>query len=221
MPAPLTKPNRDAFEKDYMSLTNAEVCEKYHIAPGTMRAWMKYFGITKKSTRRTLSVGDVVGSWTIIERLYTNKYGSIRWRVQCSCGNIRTKATGHIIAAETIGHTCGHNKWTGHKDLPGKYWKGIVQKARLRGISVDVSVIDAWNLFEAQGGRCAMTGVALKFGTGQTASLDRKDSSLGYTSENLQWVHKRINMMKNKLDVNEFYDWCCRVAEHSKTRAAA
>jgi hypothetical protein len=41
-----------------------------------------------------------------------------------------------------------------------------------------------------------------------TASLDRKDSSKGYTKDNVQWIHKTINFMKGQMSDQEFVSWC-------------
>ena len=45
-----------------------------------------------------------------------------------------------------------------------------------------------------------------------TASLDRIDSSKGYVIGNVQWVHKDINIMKNKFDNQYFIDMCKKIA---------
>ena len=37
-------------------------------------------------------------------------------------------------------------------------------------------------------------------------SLDRIDSSKGYEENNVQWVHKDINLMKNKYDNKYFIE---------------
>jgi len=41
-----------------------------------------------------------------------------------------------------------------------------------------------------------------------TASLDRIDSTKGYTLDNIQWVHKTLNRLKMNLDNQEFIEWC-------------
>ena len=58
----------------------------------------------------------------------------------------------------------------------------------------------------------------LKFGTryyGEetTASLDRIDSSRGYDADNIQWVHKDINWMKQDFSQSEFIAYCRRVSK--------
>ena len=48
-----------------------------------------------------------------------------------------------------------------------------------------------------------------------TQSLDRIDSTKGYTIDNVQWVHKYINLMKHQLTQQQFIDFCKKVVEHT------
>jgi hypothetical protein len=48
-----------------------------------------------------------------------------------------------------------------------------------------------------------------------TASLDRIDSSKGYSKDNVQWVHKRLNAVKQNLTPEEFLFWCIKVVEQA------
>lgn len=50
----------------------------------------------------------------------------------------------------------------------------------------------------------------------QTASLDRINSSIGYTIDNVQWVHKKINMMKMDLSQEEFINYCRLVVKNNE-----
>ena len=45
-----------------------------------------------------------------------------------------------------------------------------------------------------------------------TASLDRKNSSLDYTKDNIQWVHKDVNYMKMSLSEKYFIKLCKLIA---------
>ena len=94
---------------------------------------------------------------------------------------------------------------------------------------MSLSIEDAWKKFEAQNGRCALTGLELdwderlgrdehgklRFRRG-SASLDRIDSKEGYTLRNVHWVHKQINMMKMDLRLDDFQRWCRLVVEQDK-----
>jgi hypothetical protein len=87
--------------------------------------------------------------------------------------------------------------------------------AKSRGYRLEATKEEIWALFLSQKERCSLTNVPLALsarGT-TTASLDRIDSSRGYTLDNLQWVHKVINLMKRDLPQSDFVLWCRRVAE--------
>lgn len=49
-----------------------------------------------------------------------------------------------------------------------------------------------------------------------TASLDRIDSTKGYTEYNIQWVHKLINIAKSTLTNNQFISMCMDICENNK-----
>ena len=49
-----------------------------------------------------------------------------------------------------------------------------------------------------------------------TASLDRIDSSRGYTLDNIQWVHKDLNKMKTNYPNDYFIKMCKYVANNNK-----
>lgn len=94
-----------------------------------------------------------------------------------------------------------------------KYKVGAEQRSK----KWDLSIEEAADILERQNYRCALTGLPL-LASGDfpniTASLDRKDNSLGYTASNVQWVHKDVNMMRGPLGINRFLELCCAVASH-------
>jgi len=86
-------------------------------------------------------------------------------------------------------------------------------------MKVSVTMDDAWKLFLKQSRKCAITGELLYFAeagknaVGGNASLDRIDSTKGYTPDNIQWVHKEINVMKWDLPLPTFLRWCKKVVD--------
>jgi hypothetical protein len=90
----------------------------------------------------------------------------------------------------------------------------------MRDIPVEMTIDDAWALYQQQEGLCALSGVPIDFGQGTfrdsevTASLDRIDSSKGYSVKNVQWVHKRVNLMKLDMPQEEFFEWCKAVYQN-------
>lgn len=86
-----------------------------------------------------------------------------------------------------------------------------------------VSMEYLWDLYLKQDRKCALSGLPIAFteregsrGRRCSASLDRKDSKLGYVEGNVHWVHKQINIMKNKYEMARFVELCKLVAERNQ-----
>jgi hypothetical protein len=114
--------------------------------------------------------------------------------------------------------------WSGYKELSGYSWSRIVGQAQTRNINMEISIQDAWEQYEIQNKKCALTGQPIVFSKNtkelahekaQTASFDRIDSMQGYIKNNIQWIHKDINLMKSDMNENSFIYWCKKIAEYN------
>lgn len=148
------------------------------------------------------------------------------WLCRCDCGNEV------IVRSDTLRsnrqHSCGcllkrkgsqHPSWRGHKEISGYVWRKILKDAERRNLEFKISIEQCWKLFLKQKRKCALSGLNLRFPThrqdyDQSASLDRIDSSKGYFINNIQWVDKRINMMKQSFSQEEFITLCKNVAKN-------
>ena len=98
-----------------------------------------------------------------------------------------------------------------------KYVTGALQRNK----NWDIDIHDASKKLEQQNGLCALSGIKLDAGGSGcklneiTASLDRVDNSTGYTKDNIQWVHKDINMMRGPLSVDKFIELCKLVSANA------
>lgn len=112
-----------------------------------------------------------------------------------------------------------HNNKT-FGQISGKYWGALIRNAKKRNIQLSVTIQEAWEIFLKQKKRCFYTGLKIfhkkylkrvdnkeMYSLG-TASLDRKNNNLGYTKENIQWVHKHVNCMKMNLNEKYFIKLC-------------
>ena len=80
-----------------------------------------------------------------------------------------------------------------------------------------LTVDDLFSMWESQEGRCFYTGVRMIYdgdGSDESVSLDRMDSSKGYTSDNVVLCCNRVNLMKNTMSTSELTRWCELVLEH-------
>ena len=155
-----------------------------------------------------------------------------RYLCKCDCGNTHSVSKTHLRRG-LITH-CGckrsvgskHAQWNGVGEISGEYWymhivrsaNGSKSGSRTRkSKDLTITIEKAWELFLKQERKCALSGITLTFpkkwkDRTYTASLDRIDSSKGYVEGNVQWVHKDINIMKNKFDNQYFIRMCKLVA---------
>lgn len=165
------------------------------------------------------------GKWTALNKDYdrsTNKH--IYWICCCECGTIRSvllrSLKNHVsIQCENcrFQDRKGKIRYLGHEDgkIPRSYWCRLKGCAEYRGISFEITIEDAWNVFLSQQKKCSLTGQEIGFFscTSATASLDRIDSSKGYVVGNIQWLHKDINMLKNNYKEEHFIEMCKEISE--------
>lgn len=146
---------------------------------------------------------------------------------KCECGKTKEVSRDYLLLGQT--KSCGCLKqrkgkesksWNGCGDISGRMWYSILEKAKQRNLDVEIDINDAWEKYESQGGKCAMTGWSISLSSNKgsykfkTASLDRIDNSKGYTKENIQWLHKDVNWMKGRFDSDRFKEICKAVTEY-------
>jgi len=96
---------------------------------------------------------------------------------------------------------------------------------RKEGIKFTLTIDQAIEIWETQGGRCALSGVLLTYqrdgkdGDGKkkefNGSIDRINPGGPYTRENVQLVAARVNTMKHTLGEDMFMWWVENIHEHA------
>lgn len=127
-----------------------------------------------------------------------------------------------------------NNRWigTGTGLVSGTLMTYLRRKAKERNLSFELTSEQLWELFQKQNGKCALSGVELVLTTTinkqnnldrsqLTASLDRINNLQGYTIDNVQWIHKTLNLMRREYTVNEFVHWCKLVASHANSEPSS
>lgn len=96
-------------------------------------------------------------------------------------------------------------------------WYNSFRKSALsRGLEWELTIEFVDALYELQEGRCAFSGLPIQWSEvnwDHSASIDRIDNERGYLPDNVQLVHKEINMMRGSLDSERFIELCARVFE--------
>ena len=165
--------------------------------------------------------GVLFGKWLVTG--YSHYSNEHYWNVTCTgCDRAYVRRAGQLVNGRSKGcQSCNaierekYSFWEGVDGLSVQY----LTKLKFRKKEVEVSLQDLVDVWKAQRGLCPYSGQILTLvekDTGwskSTASLDRIDSSIGYVKGNIQWVHKRINTMKNDMTEDEFINWCVKVAE--------
>ena len=167
-------------------------------------------------------IGHKFGDWELIDtKIFRpslkNKY-DLYYSCRCKCGleklvtcynltnGFSTKCYNCTIP-DKIG--AGNPFWKGGKIISSSRFTRMKRQAKERGIEFVLEIEDFENKLLEQNFICALTGIKL---TKETWSLDRIDSKEGYVKHNIQWVHKDINIMKNKFDEKYFIHMCRMVA---------
>jgi len=178
-------------------------------------------------------IGKQFGQLTVLKRVrYPGKNGHYRHMAicRCTCGNIKEVFVQALTRKDTTSCGCrrdqykkllGSNnpKYVGYQGISGIIWTRYRSGAKTREIPFLLTIEEAWEIFESQGRKCALTSIPLVFSTNRkdqsTASLDRIDNSRGYVKDNVQWVHKNINMMRGPFSIEHFTEICLLVAREN------
>ena len=174
-----------------------------------------------RSKYKEAPIGNLFGYWEVIG--YSHYENEHYWIVKCTlCGKVKSRRASQL----TLGRSKSCRSCLGKMRESDKspYWKGLngmthqyLSRLPHRGKEVSLTMEDLYDQWELQGGKCAFTGEALsledaKDKKASTASIDRVNSSLGYIKGNIQWVHKRINLMKSNMADEDFINMCNKVS---------
>ncbi len=187
----------------------------------------------KECRKLVAPIGGKYGQWTVVGFNDINKAKS-RWQVRCACGWTDVVNSNNLIRGiSTCCYKCKNRKLKDDRgrcfsvtiystdadflvrewdsQVPDLFWDRLNKSASKRGLILDIKADDLVRLFAEQRGRCAYTGLGIHMnnnGRKCTASLDRIDSDNGYSIDNIQFVHKHVNLMKNVFSHDYFVAMC-------------
>ncbi|MDF2422376.1 MAG: hypothetical protein OPY06_05145 [Nitrosopumilus sp.] len=170
--------------------------------------------------------GRTFNDWKVLHLSeYKDKRNKDRyWECECKCGKIQPVRACYL--KNGMSKRCRDCGWENQKikgrKIPSSYWSNCKRNASKRKIEFSICKDDVIYLLKKQSNTCFLSGLPIRFAESEsdhlrgetTASIDRIDSSLGYTKDNIQLVHKTINFMKRNLSDQEFVLICEAVVGH-------
>jgi len=214
------------LEKLYIKEQNSlyKIAKIYHVCPNTVRKYLIKYNVPRRQLgqiRKNIG-GKTFGHWFITNE---NKRinNSTQWKAICTkCNTDYWMCLANFTQHKTKQcHKCTdkeRRERKEYKEIYSSLWCQIIQSAKSRNLVFHINVKFIWRLFNKQKGKCALSGVDIKFDYRKknTASLDRIDNTKGYLKNNVQWVHKDINQLKHAFDEDYFIEMCTNVANHSQ-----
>lgn len=209
--------------------TQGSIAKELGVTPSAISYWLVKYNITRRENnnkRKDIS-GKRFGRLIALNHVKKqDKNGHIKshWECRCDCGSVKIISLSSLIRGLTKSCGCLHHDvvYKGHGGLGGQQWSRIRHQALNRGYEFNITIEYAWELFQIQNGTCALSGIQIYLDQNyrgkiskSTASLDRIDNSIGYVEKNIQWVHKDINIMRNKHSLKHFIYLCNKVTTHS------
>lgn len=221
--------SRDELYNEYFSYGIKKLCEKYFVSKQTLWRWLDENNISriKRKYKRKDLTNMKFGYLTVIRYCHWSEFNTRKdktmWLCKCECGKERLVDSYSLTHNKIISCGCKNYEalYSGVGDLSGTYYNACKKGARLRNLDFNVSIDFLWDLYLKQNKKCALSGLDIVLEKqyknnhkNQTASLDRIDSSKGYVEDNVQWVHRDLNFLKNNRNEKYLYDICLKIVNN-------
>lgn len=96
------------------------------------------------------------------------------------------------------------------------------RRSERKGISFDITDADLIELYNKQDGKCYYSGIPMervpKIDNYYNVSIDRIDSNVGYTRNNIVLCCDSINTMKNSMPKEFFIELCRKIVSHQERK---
>lgn len=207
------------LEKEYSQDRKSPytIAEDVGCSPKTVYNYLEYYGIPINNM--SLSIGEQFGWWTVKESLGSTANKTKQLLCECRCGVTKPVPSSRLRSGRS--KSCGcyrkrkrNHRWTGYCGVTGSMVADIRVRAKKKNRKFNIDAKFLWELYEQQGHQCSISNLFIVLG--HNASVDRIDSCKGYIKDNVQWVHKDINIMKNAFDQEYFILMCGIIADNRK-----
>ena len=104
--------------------------------------------------------------------------------------------------------------WKGYKGVGYRWFSKYFERHGKKRTGT-ITIEDAYNKLDAQGFKCALSKIPLEWSETSGMSIDRIDSKKEYILDNIQLVHRDVNLMKNHFDQEYFIEMCKRIGDNN------
>lgn len=150
-----------------------------------------------------------------------------RWMRDCpKCGNtVSHLRRNYCVHSSILNQPCKScsNKNNNPSGMIGyvrlSWFNSFKASAETRGYSWNITPEFLDSLYIIQEGQCCYSGLPIGWsesGWNHTASIDRIDNNIGYEENNIQLVHKDVNMMRGSLCDDRFKELCFLITDKVK-----
>lgn len=171
--------------------------------------------------RKLNLAGMSFGSVTVISESGKNKYGSVMWEYECSCGTRRRTEGGSLTRGCVKSCGCTRYKFRGTDEeaLSRSMFAAYKRSAAERGVEFCLTEDEFQKMFYDPCWYCGSIGREMDCGRAGRAKIlangiDRLDSEKGYEMGNCVPCCKPCNKLKGVFSVDEFLELCSSVASH-------
>lgn len=174
-----------------------------------------------------ISPGDIFGRLTVLDKFEITmpKYRK-KWYCHCKCGEYVWVLQDSLIGKRTFSCGClfvDLKKVNDTKHIPRWFYKRMHRGATRRNMPVQITIEDLEEIFVNQNFKCPLTNLELRIAWGtrddsivkSNASVDRKDSTKGYTKDNIHIIHVDANFMKGMYSEQHFINICHLIAKNT------
>lgn len=180
---------------------------------------------TKSKYLNQFWLGQKFQEWEVVDNaIYFDDKSRAHVKCRCSCGTEDSVNCHNLVnGSSTRCVKCGlsyesrsfsnNPNWKGEGQIPKTILTTIAASAEQRNIPYSITSTQANALFN---GTCTVTGQSISAENG-TAKLIAFNNNLGYSPDNVAWVHNSVASVVNKFEskqkFDEFINMCVNVAK--------
>lgn len=147
-------------------------------------------------------IGKRFGKWVVLEKGPPTARNQ-RWKCRCDCGTERLVGVSNLRAKRTESCGCvGNAKHGLYKTVEYRLYYTIKSRAEIKGLLFDLELSDI-----KIPDTCPCLGIPIRRGVGKiedgSPSVDRLDSTKGYTKDNIWIISNKANRSKNSCTLSE------------------